>query len=239
MTNDIYRASSVNKRPKRTVHSWARAILHEPRGLRMTRSRSRNAVSRCKADLRCCHCHCCRYCCLLLRSLAGRERKANKVTTIKLTAQISRFTAPLTHSPCAPRDRARMCLLPPTIYQQCIQVGYKYAWITHYANARSFGRACPEGIVCRLYLSIAVFFSRSFRRKVYSLVARLSLDIPRKLRVTSVTSAALVPLSDIRNCHTGYFTKNEIGNKIDILMQKSAIPKICRSSFDMLQQLRD
>lgn len=98
---------------------------------------------------------------LLQRSLVGRERKANKVTTIKLTTQISRFTAhwlTLSQTP-----RAQVSLLPPTIYQQCIQVGYKYAWIMRYANSYSFGRACPEGIVCRC---IAVFLARSFRGKI-------------------------------------------------------------------------
>lgn len=127
-------------------------------------------------------------CCV---SLAGRERerKANKVTTIKLTAQISRFTAPLTHSLCT----ARMCLLPPTIYQQCIQAGYKYAWITRYANSQLRkgvpGRYClPSVSLYRGFSSPAAFAEKYIVVQLgYPSISRVSFALLQLLLPVGVS----------------------------------------------------
>jgi len=158
----IYRTSSGNKWPKRTSH-FARASENTNDKI----SKPQNAVRDTRQRPR-----------LLQRSLVGRERKANKVTTIKLTTQISRFTAHWLTLPHALRGRACFChrLYINNISRLDINTHESCVTQTHIASE---GRARK---VLFAVVSVSRFSSPAAFVEKYSLIssniARLSLDIP-------------------------------------------------------------
>lgn len=129
------------------------------------------------------------FCCYVLRErwMRETERKANKVTTIKLIVQILRstaywFTLSL-YKICA-------CVANNWIYiNDLSRLNINtYAWITRYTKSQ-LREGCVRKVLFAVpYLGIvaAVFYVRSFPQKSIALryVARFILRYPGKPRVT-------------------------------------------------------